>query len=163
MTVTFALAAEMLRLGGLPPDEATLSRAISSGAAARKFQEIIEAQGGNPGVVDDPATLPQAPVSSPYLAQRSGVVAAIHPRIVGQGVIALGGGRNRHEDTIDPTVGFVITIKPGDRVERDQPLATIYAKDAEQIRLGRSTLDRAIVIADEAEPVLSLIIDRIGE
>ena len=163
MTVTFALAAEMLMLGGLDSDRAALSRAITSGAAARKFQEIIEAQGGNPGVVDDPATLPQAPVSSPYLASRSGVVAAIHPRVVGQGIIALGGGRNRQEDTVDPTVGFVITIKPGERVERDQPLATIYARDAEGLAVGRAALDRAIVIADEAEPMLSLIIDRIGD
>jgi thymidine phosphorylase len=57
----------------------------------------------------------------------------------------------------------VITIKPGDRVERDQPLATIYARDAEGLAVGRAALDRAIVIADEAEPMLSLIIDRIGD
>jgi pyrimidine-nucleoside phosphorylase len=162
MTVTFALAAEMLRLGGLDPDDAALERAIASGAAARKFQEIIEAQGGNPGVVDDPATLPQAPASARYLARRSGVMARIDPRLIGDGIARLGGGRTRQEDTLDPTVGFVITVKPGDRVERDQPLATIYARDAAGLAIGRSTLDRAMVIADEAEPMLSLIIERIG-
>jgi thymidine phosphorylase len=162
MIVTFALAAQMLRLGGIPADDAVLSRAIASGAAAHKFQEIIEAQGGNPGVVDDPAALPQAPVSSRHLAARSGVLARVDPREVGRGIIALGGGRTRQEDTIDPTVGFVITVKPGERVERDQPLATIYARDDAGLAEGRSTLDRAIVIAEHAEPMLSLIIDRIG-
>ena len=162
MTITFALATHMLRLGGITADDAVLSRAIASGAAARKFQEIIEAQGGNPGVVDDPAALPQAPVSSRYLAGRAGVLARVDPREVGRGIIALGGGRTRKEDRIDPTVGFVITARPGERVERDQPLATIYARDAAGLAKGRSTLDRAIVIAEQAEPMLSLIIDRIG-
>ena len=162
MAVTFALATEMLMLAGLPSDTAALSRAITSGVAARKFQEIIEAQGGNPGVVDDPAALPQAPASAHYTAHRSGVIARIQPQEVGRGIIALGGGRSRQEDTIDPTVGFVITVKPGDRVDRDQPIATIYARDAAGLATGRATLDRAIVIAEEAVPMLSLILDRIG-
>ena len=162
MTVTYALATEMLTLGGLAPQPTSLSDAIASGAAARKFQEIIEAQGGNPAVVDDPAVLPQARASSPYLARRSGIVARVDPREVGRGIIALGGGRTRQEDTIDPTVGFVITVKPGDQVERDQPLATIYARDAQELAIGRSSLDGAIIVADEPEPMLSLIIDRIG-
>src|SRR5687768_7927532 len=64
MTVTYALGAEMLVLGGVAAthDEARrkMEHAVSSGRAAEQFQRIIEAQGGNPGVVDDPATLPQA-------------------------------------------------------------------------------------------------------
>ena len=162
MEITYALGVEMLRLGGLAPDRTLLERAIRSGAAAAKFQEIIDAQGGNPGVVDDPAALPQAPVSSRYLAARSGVLARVDPRAVGRGIIALGGGRTRQEDTIDPTVGFVITARPGEKVEREQPIATIYARDEAGLAEGRLTLDCAIVIAEEAEPMLSLILDRIG-
>jgi thymidine phosphorylase len=150
MAVTYALATEMLALGGIDADPAD---AITSGAAARKFQEIIEAQGGNPGVVDDPAVLPQAPVSTPYLAHRSGYIARIEPRTIGQGIIELGGG---------PTGGFVITIKPGDHVDERQPIATVYARDDAGLSAGRATLDRAIVIAEEPQPMLSLILDRIG-
>ncbi|HLB09895.1 MAG TPA: thymidine phosphorylase, partial [Gemmatimonadaceae bacterium] len=97
MEVTYALAAEMMMLGSLADDRAAalalLQQAIASGAAAEKFKEIIEAQGGNPAVVDDPALLPQAEAIELFRAARRGFVAQIEPRAVGRGIIALGGGR----------------------------------------------------------------------
>ena len=120
--VTYALGAEMLVLGGAAPTLDAARRAmevaISSGKAARKFEEIIEAQGGNPAVVDDPAVLPQAGACELFLAPRAASIARVEPRAVGRGVTALGGGRTRMEDTVDPSVGFVITAKPGDVVQR---------------------------------------------
>jgi thymidine phosphorylase len=153
----------MLRLGGLPADRSLLEHAISSGAAASKFQEIIAAQGGNPGVVDDPATLPQANLSARFLAPRSGVISCVDPRHIGRGIVELGGGRSRQEDAIDPAVGFVIGVKPGDVVAEGQPIATVYARDEAGLETGRSTLRRAIRIANEAESILSLVIERIGD
>ncbi len=165
MTVTYALGAEMLLLGGAAADRAgaldLLQDAIASGAAARKFQEIIEAQGGNPGVVDDPAVLPQAPVTERYDAPAAGYIAGIEPRAIGRGITALGGGRTRTSDGIDPTVGFVIGIKPGDRVEAGQPLATIHARDAAGLDVGRAVLGQAIRITDAPEPYLPLVSHRI--
>src|SRR5688500_14681906 len=129
LTVTYALGAEMLVMGGaaagLDAARRAMEVAISSGKAARKFQEIIEAQGGNPGIVDDPAVLPQAGACELFLAPRAGVVARVEPRAVGRGVTALGGGRTRMEDTVDPSVGFVITAKPGDVGQNADPLASV--------------------------------------
>ncbi|MBX6330534.1 MAG: thymidine phosphorylase [Gemmatimonadaceae bacterium] len=165
MAVTYALGAEMLVLGGAAAtrDEARrrMEVAISSGRAAEKMQAIIEAQGGNPAVVDDPAVLPQAEACELYEAPRSGFVARVEPRAVGRGVIALGGGRTRMEDTVDPTVGFVITVKPGDWVNAGEPLATVFARDDAGIAAGRAALADAIRIADEAEHPLPLISHRI--
>lgn len=165
MEVTYALGAEMLMLAGAATTPADARRrmeaAIASGAAARKFQEIIEAQGGNPGVVDDPAVLPQAEACELYEAPQRGFVARVEPRAVGRGVIALGGGRTRLGEAVDPTVGFVITVKPGDWVEAGEPVATVFARDAEGIAAGRSALRDAIRIADEAEHPLPLISHRI--
>jgi pyrimidine-nucleoside phosphorylase len=165
MAVTYALGAEMLVLGGAAAtrDEARrrLEVAISSGRAAEKMQAIIEAQGGNPGVVDDPAVLPQAEACELYDAPRSGFVARVEPRAVGRGVIALGGGRTRMEDTVDPTVGFVITAKPGEWVNAGEPLATVFARDDAGIAAGRAALADAIHIADEAEHPLPLISHRV--
>jgi thymidine phosphorylase len=76
--------------------------------------------------------------------------------------VALGGGRTRVEDTIDPAVGFVITAKPGDWVDAGEPLATIFARDAAGVALGRATLTQAIRIADEADLPLPLISHRIS-
>jgi thymidine phosphorylase len=113
-------------------------------------------------VVDDPALLPQAPHQAVYEAPRAGVVAAVEPRAVGKGIIALGGGRTRVDDPVDPAVGFYITARPGDRVERGEPLATVHARDAAGLTAGRAALAAAIRIADAmGEPSLPLVSHRV--
>ena len=131
------------------------------GQAAERFQRIIESQGGNPGVVDDPGVLPQAAECELFQAPRRGFVARVEPRAIGRGIIDMGGGRTRVDDVTDPSVGFVITARPGDWVEAGEPLATIFARDRAGIASGRQTLRTAIVIADEAEPPLPLISHRV--
>ena len=164
--VTYALGAEMLVLGGAAPSRDAARRsmevAISSGKAARKFEEIIAAQGGNPGVVDDPSVLPQAGACELFLAPREGVVARVEPKAIGRGVTALGGGRTRIDDAVDPSVGFVITAKPGDVVQQAEPLATIFARDRAGIESGLAALRQAIIISDEAELPLPLISHRVS-
>ena len=165
MEVTLALGAEMLVLGGAlktrSAARAAMSRAIASGRAAEKLQEIIEAQGGNPAVVDDPAALPQAEHCELFPAPRRGFVEQVEPRAIGYGVTALGGGRTRMEDRVDPSVGFVISAKPGDWVEAGEPLATIFARDRAGVDAGRDALRAAITIGEEAEPPLPLVSHRI--
>jgi len=165
MEVTLALGTEMLLACGLAETgeeaRARLLDTLATGAARAKLGEIIEAQGGNPAVVDDPALLPQAPHSRVYRARTAGHVTGVHPRHVGHGVIALGGGRTALGDAVDPRVGFVITAKPGDRVEAGEPMATIHARDAEGLDLGAATLDEAISIAAEPVPARPLVSHRV--
>lgn len=167
MAVTYALGAEMLLLGGVVRDRDDARRrmevAISSGRAASKFQEIIEAQGGDPRVVDDPSMLPEAPECETFDAPRDGVVARIEPRAIGQGITALGGQRLRVEDAIDPSVGFVISARPGDVVREGEPLATVYARDRAGLETGFMALRRALTIGDEADPPLPLVSHRVTE
>ena len=167
MRVTYALGAEMLLLAEVARthEEAQrmMERAIESGRAAEHFQKIIEAQGGNPAVVDDPAILPQAAQVEIYTAPRRGFVARVEPRAVGRGIAALGGGRTTMEDRLDLSVGFVISARPGDWVEQGEPLATIFAKDRSGIESGQSTLRTAIAIADEAEQPLPLVSHRVSQ
>ena len=167
MSVTYALGAEMLLLGGVAADRDDARRrmevAISSGAAAAKFEQIIEAQGGNPAVVNDPSLLPQAAECELFFAPRDGVVAQIEPRAIGRGVTLLGGGRSKVEDTVDPTVGFVITARPGDMVRAGEPLATVFARNRGGVSDGLEVLREAIHIADEADLPLPLISHRVTE
>lgn len=167
MAVTYALGAEMLLMGGVVRDREEARRkmevAISSGRAAEKFQQIIEAQGGNPAVVDDPALLPEAHDLEIFRASRDGVIAHVEPRRIGMGIIELGGGRNKVDDVVDPSVGFVITARPGDVVRAGEPLATVYARDTAGLQIGLKCLREAIVVADEAEPPLPLISHRVTE
>jgi len=165
MRVTYALGAEMLVLGGLATNRDAARRAmevsISSGRAAAKFREVVEAQGGNPAVVEDPSLLPQAECCELFFAPNAGFVASIDPRRVGFGVIELGGGRCQPGDSIDHSVGFVIAARLGDLVREGEPLATVMARDAEGIEAGRRVLQRAIVIADEADYPIPLITHRV--
>ncbi len=107
--------------------------------------------------------LPQAAECELFVASRDGVVAQVSPRIVGQGITSLGGGRTHVEDTIDPSVGFVITARPGDLVRAGEPLGTVFARDGQGLTDGLAVLVTAITIADDAEPPLPLISHRVTE
>ncbi len=161
MEVTYALGVEMLLLAKVASDRADarsrLEQAVSSGRALEVFGRIIEAQGGNRSVIDDPAILPQAGAVEVFRAPRSGVVAEVEPRRIGRGILELGGGRKTIEDRIDPSVGFVITVKPGDAVEAGDPVASVFAKDDAGIVAGLAALSEAITIGDQGRltPLIS--------
>ena len=159
--VTMALGARMLVLGAVATSlegAHTLMRdAIASGKALLKLEEIIAAQGGDKSVVRNPGRLPQAPHQATFTAVRGGIIQSVDPRAIGYGIIELGGGRRNMEDAIDPSVGFVISAKPGIRVEKDQPLATINARTKNDLTIGRAVLEKAIVIGDEAVVPLPLV------
>jgi len=166
LEITYSLGAEMLLIAdaAASTDDARrqMEKAIGTGKAAERLEAIIEAQGGNPGVVEDPAVLPQAAECELYMSPRRGFVARVEPRAVGRGIIALGGGRTKIEDLIDPSVGFVITARPGDWVELGEPLATIFARDRAGVDSGRQALRQAIAIGDEADPPLPLVSHRVS-
>jgi len=166
MEVTYALAAEMLFLAKKvsDPDEAwpLLREAISSGRALDKLGQIIEAQGGDRKVIDDTARLPTAAHRAEFSAPRDGYIARVSPRVVGHGIISLGGGRRTMHDDIDPSVGFVITAKPGDYVEKGERVATIHARDDKHLAAGRAALAEAIEIDDSPLPPLDLISHRMS-
>lgn len=146
-------------------DRAALERrvleALASGKAAEKFQQVIEAQGGNPAVVEDPSLLPQAKEVEVYYAPKGGTILRVEPRIIGRAIIEMGGGRTRADDDVDPTVGFVITARPGQPVHTSEPVASIFARDRAGIDLGRRALDRAIVIGEGKAESLPLVSARV--
>lgn len=165
MEVTFALGAEMLLASSLETDPAEARRkveaVVSSGAALERFARLIEAQGGDPRVIDDPARLPQAPVAADLVADRPGVVVTADPRAIGHAIVALGGGRSRTEDAVDPAVGFRIYRKPGDPVEPGARLATVLARREDQMPAALAALRAALPIGDSAAP-LPLISHRVS-
>lgn len=164
--VTVALSAEMLVLGRAASDLAEARRlaeaALDDGRALERMRLVLEAQGGNPHVLDDPALLPHAPVRRVYEAVTDGYVTRVEPWQIGNAAVELGAGRTSLDSVIDPSVGFHITVKPGDRVARGEPLATVYARTREDAEAACATLDRAIAIADApGEAPLPLISHRL--
>ena len=137
-----------------------LEETITSGRALQVFARMIEAQGGDPRVVTDYSRLPKAPVILEYRSVQDGVVTEIPPRKIGHAIIALGGGRSRTEDSIDPSVGFLIPAKPGKRVARGDILAVIHARTEADAERARGALDDAIVIGERAN-ALPLVSHRV--
>ncbi len=165
MEVTYALGAEMLLLADAAENAADawsmMRESIGSGEALRRWQQIIEAQGGDPRIVDDDSLLPAAPLVADFVSPRDGYVVEVAPRAIGYGIIALGGGRRTMEDSVDPRVGFVIDACPGEAVRRGDVIATVHANDAAGLAAGTKVLDEAIVIGDEAVAALPLVSLRI--
>ena len=132
--LTLALAAEMLVLAGLESEVAAARdravRVITSGAALRKFREVVAAQGGDPRVVDEPSRLRGDVRAVEVPAPAAGFVHAIDAYAVGELIVDLGGGRKKKEDAIDPHVGIELLRKVGDRVAAGEPLARLYARAA---------------------------------
>ena len=111
-------------------------------------------------MVSDYSLLPKAPVTMEYRAVHDGVVSEVPPRKIGHAIIALGGGRSRTEDSIDPAVGLMIPAKPGQRVRRGDVLAVIHARTQAGAERAREALDEAIVLGESARP-LPLVSHRI--
>lgn len=160
-TVSIELAAHLLEMAGLAADlEASRARVrelLASGAGLRKLGEMFEAQGGDPRVVDDLSLLPAAPIQEPFPAPCSGYVTGIHAQQIGFAGTALGAGRKRKGDPIDPAVGLVMAHRVGDRVEAGQPLAVFHARDRETLAEAREILSGAITLGPEKPEARKLI------
>jgi pyrimidine-nucleoside phosphorylase len=150
MEVTCAIAQEMLVLARVAKNpreaRATLERAVASGAALKKFRELVAAQGGDVRVVDDPTLLPRVPLVKEVKAKRSGFVCDVEAMEVALACLRLGAGRGRAEDSIDPAVGVADLLKIGERVEAGAPLCRIHARDAESLSEASVILGKAIVV-----------------
>jgi pyrimidine-nucleoside phosphorylase len=128
------LSAAGIHLAGLAADtDEARKRAeqlLRSGEALRVFRRIVEAQGGDPAYVDAPERLAAAPIVHTVRAPRSGFIAEIDSAALGFAVAALGGGRARKEDAIDPAVGMTVRVEVGSEVAAGDPLLQIHARTA---------------------------------
>jgi pyrimidine-nucleoside phosphorylase len=158
----------MLRLGDRDSSaEAARSKAeeaLSSGAALQRFVRLVEAQGGDASVVDDPQRLATAPERSVVTARSDGVVVEVSPRALGEGVIALGGGRVIMHQPIDPGVGFELAVATGDVVAPGDPVGVVHARDPEGARIGAEVLAHAVRLGRPGEalvrrPLVSLRVE----
>ena len=150
-----ALGSRMLLLAGVATDlddgRAQLVHAVQSGTALEKMREWISAQGGDPRVVDDPGLLPQSLCTRAVTAHEAGWVAHYDAEGVGRSAMAMGAGRARIEDEVDPAAGLVLAAKVGERVEEGGLLATLHAASEALLDAGEERFRNAMCMS--AEPV----------
>jgi len=148
--VTLALAARLLCLGGLaagmPEARVKALRALDSGAAAERFARMVAGLGGPGDLRQAMQQLPAAPVQCDVPAPRGGVLAAADVRAIGLAIVALGGGRCRAGDRIDPRVGLTQVLPLGSSVRKGEPLARLHAASQADAEAAVAALQAAVHI-----------------
>jgi len=162
LTLTGHLAA----LAGKAPDpeagRGDAERALASGAGLERFRQFVTAQGGDPRVADDLSILPKAPVATEVQAPRDGWLAAVDAEAVGRVAAALGAGRQRKDDDIDPAVAVELSAKLGDRVEAGAPIGRILARDDDASRSATEGLLAALRWSDQPTEPPPLVHEVVG-
>ena len=165
MEVVRAIGAQMLLVGGKAGSEAEgeqiIDDLVASGKGLAKFKEFVKAQGGSASWIGK-RPLTKAPQMFTAVCTDEGYITEIHGRALGEIAMAMGAGRARKEDPIDPMVGIRLFKELGDFVKAGEPLFTLYGKaDADMARIAQEIASHIIVQSrrpDHIEPVISEII-----
>ncbi len=150
LSLTLVGLMQVVALHSARPDHRRLemAHALRDGSALTRLRQMIEAQGGDGRVVDEPRRLPTAPVRGMVTAESSGWIAAIDAAAVGSIALDLGAGRRRKEDPVDPAAGLLFQVGLGDRIEAGRPLVEVHARDDQLAEAASAALRRAVTIAE---------------
>jgi pyrimidine-nucleoside phosphorylase len=165
LDVTLALGAQMLVLGEAAGDgeqaREKLQEVLRSGAGLESLRGMVRRQGGDVGVVEDVARLPQASLRLQVRSPREGYVDSVDALAVGRASVHLGAGRIHMTDRVDHAVGVLIHKKQGDSVCRDEVMAEVLASDRQQGQRTVEELRTAMVISERPPEMTPPVVDLI--
>jgi pyrimidine-nucleoside phosphorylase len=161
--ISLELAARMIFLAKLTPtlDEAReiAQQKLLDLSGYRKFKEVIEAQGGNPQVLDRFELLPNATGVREIASPRAGYISAIDAEGIGRASSMIGAGRNLKEDSIDPAVGVILEVKVSQKVEAGAVLCRLYYTGEENVEEASQQIEDAFRISASAPEERELILE----
>jgi pyrimidine-nucleoside phosphorylase len=161
--ISLELAARMIFLAKITAtlDEARelAQQKLLDGSGYKKFKDVIEAQGGNPQVLDRFELLPNATGVREISSPRAGYISAIDAEGIGKASAMIGAGRNTKEDTIDPAVGVILEVKVGQKVEGGAVLCRLYYTGEEQVEEASQQIEDAFRISASAPEERELILE----
>jgi pyrimidine-nucleoside phosphorylase len=161
--ISLELAARMIYLGKITKtlDEAReLSQAkLLDGSGFSKFKDVIEAQGGDPRVLDNFELLPNATGAQEITTTRGGYVSGIDAELIGQASSMIGAGRNTKEDSIDPAVGVILEVKVGQKIDAGSILCRIYYTSEEHLEEAAELVEDAFRISQQPVDERDLILE----
>lgn len=163
------LGADMLVLAGRVADEdegrKLCAAALDDGRALARFAAMLEAQGADPALVEDPAArLPAAPVVTRVMAEGTAErwIQDIDPLAVGLAAVRLGAGRRTPGDPVDPAVGIVCCRKPGDRIATGEPVFEVHARTAQDAEAVAPELRAAVLVGPAPPKPIPLLLASLG-
>jgi pyrimidine-nucleoside phosphorylase len=136
-------------------------KALDSGAALEKFRAIIERQGGDPRIIDDYGRLPEAPERHMVKARAGGFVSLLDAGLLGRASVALGGGRDKVDDAVDPGVGIMIRATVGEPVRSGDAILELRYRDATRLQAALPLVDAAVQVSPEPPAWQDLIIEEV--
>lgn len=142
-----------------------LKKTVEDKSALNKLAELIKMQGGDAGAVYNTELLPKASIVMELLSTYNGFIEKIDTSEIGTVALTLGGGRETKNEEIDLSVGVVLNKKVGDKVEKDEVIATIYANDIEKLKVASDRLMNAYsfcVTPAKKHPLIKWIISKNG-
>lgn len=151
-----ATATKRSEVANLGKAKKKVFQTLENGAALRKFKEMVAAQGGS---TDWKFT--EAEIQEPIPAPADGIVTAVDAELIGKGVLMLGAGRKKTDDSIDPAVGIAQMKKPGESVKKGDPLAIVFSNDWKKLDEVFLMIGNAFELGDAFEPS-SLVCEVIG-
>ncbi|HEY0466131.1 MAG TPA: thymidine phosphorylase [Polyangiaceae bacterium] len=164
--LTLTLGAEMLLLGKverrLPSARLRLERALADGSALDCFMRMVKAHGGDLRFVEHPERLAHAKAKVPVLAQHSGYLSECDAYALGMSGIALGAGRTRADQAVDPSAGIELCAQRGERITRGQPLALIHARTQSLAQSEARRVAQAFRIGSTKPRARSIVLERIA-
>lgn len=167
LDVSLQLGAQMLRscrlAAGADEAMAMLRAALEDGRGLAKLADMIEAQGGERRVAYEPDRLPQAEGRIDIAAEKSGYVRAIATSDIGYAAQALGAGRERADDVIDPAAGIIMKKRLGEFVEKGEAWCELHVGARADVAAAKKRLAGALTFSDEpmaqARPLVYRAID----
>ena len=159
------LAARMLVLAGIATDDrdadTRVRRALGTGEGVDCFRRIIEAQGGDPRVIEDYSRLPTASVTDEWRAPARGFIANMDAELVGRAASVLGAGRDRADAQVDPSAGISLKAVVGAAVAKGDVVFALATSDRGRVPAARALLDQAVTIAHDSPPPSELILETV--
>jgi len=159
------LGSLVLEASGLAKDiseaKSKIEQAITSGRAAEKARQWIEAQGGNASVIDNLSLLPSATCQIEVTALETGWISRIDAQAIGEAAVELGAGRKTKEDSLDLGAGIELRVEVGDKVEQGQAIAVVYGANQELLETQKQSIAEAFDISKtetSGEPLILAVV-----
>jgi thymidine phosphorylase len=164
--LSLELAARMIFVGKIT---ATLEEArelaqtkLLDGSGYRKLKDVIQAQGGDPRVLDRFELLPNATGAREIASPRAGYVSAVDAEGIGRAAAMIGGGREAPGGAIDPAVGVILEVKVGQKVDAGGVLCRLYYTSEEHVEDAAQVMEDAFRISNSAPEERALILEVVG-
>ncbi len=163
--VSIILASNMLHLtggGSVEECEVLVKESISNGTALQKFADMVEAQGGDSSPILDTDKFDKAPYTYEVKADTAGYISHMDTEKCGIASTVLGAGRETKDSVLDYTAGISLRKKTGEKVEKGDVLAVLYASKEELFEKAEEILLEAYEFSQDQVETRPLVLARVS-